>query len=317
MSGAVDPGTAGPSARHRHRAARPPGRWGIWSRRIAGAAALLVSMTLLLGFGYGWYNYRKLTTSLHRVRIEASTPQHAVRDGQAQNILITGNDDRSDMTPTEAAQLRTGTDGGSLATDTMMIVHVPADGTKATLISLPRDAYVDIPGYRKNKLNSAYADGYTASGGTLDQKRAAGANLLVQTVQDLTGLSIDHFVQVNLLGFYRISNAIGGVPVTLCNAVDDSAAANRRAGLDGGSGFVMPAGTHSLQGVTALEFVRQRHFLPNGDLDRAARQRYFLTAAFREIASAGLLLNPGRPGRDPRSAGSAAGARTPGPSHPA
>ena len=77
-------------------------------------------------------------------------------DGTAQNILVLGNDDRSDMTDAEVKALHTGRDGGSLNTDTMMIVHVPANGSKATLISFPRDAYVDIPGFRKNKLNAAY-----------------------------------------------------------------------------------------------------------------------------------------------------------------
>ena len=126
------------------------------------------------------------------------------------------------MTAAEAKALHTGRTTGSLSTDTMMIVHIPADGSKATLISLPRDSYVDIPGYGKNKLNSAYAQAYNDASGDDDAKRAAGANVLIKTVTNLTGLTIDHYVQVGLLGFYRISNAIGGVTVNLCNAVDDS-----------------------------------------------------------------------------------------------
>ena len=124
---------------------------------------------------------------------------------------------------------------------------------------------------------------------TLDQKRAAGANLLVSTVTDLTGLTINHYVQVDLLGFFRISNAIGGVSVNLCHAVNDTHAANQAAGLTGGSGLKLSAGRHVLQGVQALEFVRQRHFLPRGDLDRVRRQQYFLTAAFRKLASVGII----------------------------
>ena len=269
--------------RHRH-AARPPGAWVNWARWGGRVLATALSLTLLLGFGYGWYNYRNLNNGLRRLQITVSQPAHHHDiDGTDQNILIVGNDDRSDMTKAEADALHTGKDGGSLATDTMMIVHVPANGAKVTLISLPRDSYVAIPGYGMNKLNSAYADGYTNSSGTGDQKRAAAASLLVQTVQNLTGLTIDHFVQVNLLGFYRISNAIGGVTVNLCHAVDDH-----------WSGLRLSAGVHSIQGLTALEFVRQRHGLPNGDIDRVARQRYFLTAAFRKIETAGTLLNPSR-----------------------
>jgi LCP family protein required for cell wall assembly len=202
-------------------------------------------------------------------------------DGKDQNLLVIGNDDRSTMTDKEIRQLKTGWDGGSLATDTMIIVHVPADGSKATLISLPRDSYVKIPGYGVDKLNSAYASAYAATKGSTDAKRAAGANLLIRTITNLTGLTIDHFLQVDLIGFYRISNALGGVSVNLCHAVDDPQYSH----------LVMSAGKHTIEGVQALEFVRQRHGLPHGDIDRTARQRYFLTAAFRKIATAGTLLN--------------------------
>ena len=90
---------------------------------------------------------------------------------KGQNLLIIGNDDRSGMTTAEVRELKVGRDGGSLNTDTMMIVHVPADGSRATLISLPRDSYVNIPGYGMNKINAAYAFGYNDTKGDLDQKR--------------------------------------------------------------------------------------------------------------------------------------------------
>ena len=165
----------------------------------------------------------------------------------------------------------------------MMIVHVPADGAKATLISLPRDSYVDIPGYGKYKLNSAYPDGYNNTAGGARRKRAGGAKVLVNTIQNLTGLTIDHFVQVDLLGFYRISNAIGGVTVNMCAAVKEP-----------DSGINLHEGVNIIKGTQALAFVRQRYGFPNGlgDLDRVERQRYFLTAAFRKLTSAGVLLNP-------------------------
>jgi LCP family protein required for cell wall assembly len=149
---------------------------------------------------------------------------------------------------------------------------------------LPRDSYVKIPGYGTDKLNSAYASAYAAAKGNTDAKRAAGVTLLIRTITNLTGLTIDHFVQVDLIGFYRISNALGGVRVNLCHAVNDP----------NYSHLVMSAGKHTIKGVQALEFVRQRHGLTNGDIDRTARQRYFLTAAFRKLASAGTLLNSRR-----------------------
>jgi LCP family protein required for cell wall assembly len=250
--------------------------------------ATLLSLTILLASGYAWANYRKLDNGLRRLSI-ATGPQPSSAtggadtdiDGKDQNLLVIGNDDRSTMTDKEIHQLKTGRDGGSLATDTMIIVHVPADGSKATLISLPRDSYVKIPGYGTDKLNSAYASAYAAAKGSTDVKRAAGANLLIRTITNLTGLTIDHFLQVDLIGFYRISNALGGVTVNLCHAVDDPDYSH----------LVMSAGRHTIQGVQALEFVRQRHGLTNGDIDRTARQRYFLTAAFRKVASAGTLLN--------------------------
>jgi anionic cell wall polymer biosynthesis LytR-Cps2A-Psr (LCP) family protein len=92
------------------------------------------------------------------------------------------------------------------------------------------------------------------------------------------------------MGFYDISNAIGGVPINLCQSVDDTVAYNLSIGSDGGSGFKMSAGKHTIKGVEALEFVRQRHNLPLGDIDRVRRQQYFLTAAFRKVASVGILF---------------------------
>ncbi len=258
---------------------RDSGKRVRWARIVSG----LLSATIIAGFGYGWKNYRDLNNGLQRLAIHTGTQNGSDIDGRDQNLLIVGNDDRTDMTRAEARALHTGRGQGSISTDTMMIVHVPADGSKATLISLPRDSYVAIPGHGMNKLNSAYAAAYTHTTGNLNARRAAGADLLIKTISHLTGLTIDHFVQVGLLGFYRISNAIGGVTVDLCRAVNDSY-----------SGLRLSAGKHIIQGVTALAFVRQRHGLTNGDIDRTQRQRYFLTAAFRKIASAGTLLNPGR-----------------------
>jgi LCP family protein required for cell wall assembly len=259
------------------------------------AVAALVSLSLIVAFAFGWSYYRSLNSGINRVGI--STPANAKGhdiDGKDENLLIVGNDDRTNLTNAQVTELHVGRDGGSLATDTMMIVHIPANGSKATLLSLPRDSYVSIPGYGMDRLNAAYADAYTHTSGTQDQKIAAGANLLIQTIYNLTGLTINHFVQVTLLGFVTISDAVGGVTVDLCHAVDDTVARNKAEGSNGGSGLVLSAGKHSIKGVQALEFVRQRHNLPNGDLDRVARQRYFLTAAFRKVASLGVLTHLGQ-----------------------
>jgi len=252
----------------------------------------LVSVALVLAFAYGWNYYRQLN-HLQRVNISiggnGSSNGHHDIDGKDENLLLVGNDDRSQLTDAQVKELHVGRDGGSLATDSMMIVHIPANGSKAALISLPRDSYVNIPGYGMDRLNAAYADGYTHASGTHLQKISAGARLLIKTIYNLTGLTINHFVQVTLLGFVELSDAVGGVTINLCHAVNDTVAYNRSIGQDGGSGLVLSAGTHTIKGVQALEFVRQRHNLPNGDLDRTARQRYFLTAAFRKVASIGII----------------------------
>lgn len=289
----VDPNAPLPphlDPRGRHRGGRSP-RLHKYSI-VGGVLAALLSASLLVAAGYYWLTYRAIDNGVHRLKVGVNAPPSGKNDvdGSDQNILLVGIDDRTKMTQKQIKQLKVGNDGGSMATDTMMILHVPANGKKATFISLPRDSYVSIPGHGMNKLNAAFVTGYNAASGTPDQKRTAGADLLIQTIQDLTGLTINHYVQISFIGFYDISNAIGGVHINLCHAVNDTVAYNRSIGSDGGSGFHMSAGKHTIRGVTALEFVRQRHNLPNGDLDRVRRQQYFLTAAFRQVASVGIFF---------------------------
>jgi LCP family protein required for cell wall assembly len=262
--------------------------------RVTLAVCTFLSAALFVLAGYAWATYRGIDNGVPRgnlaVGASPSGAKEANFDGQDQNILLVGIDDRSQMTDAEVKKLHVGRGDGSMATDTMMIVHVPADGSKATLISIPRDSYVNIPGHGMNKINAAYAYGYNSVSGTYNEKRTAGASLLIHTISNLTGLSIDHYVQVNFMGFYDLAKALGGVTVNLCHAVNDTVAYNRSIGSDGGSGFHMSKGKHELNAIEALEFVRQRHNLPNGDLDRTRRQQYFLTAAFRKVASVSLLF---------------------------
>jgi LCP family protein required for cell wall assembly len=265
----------------RGRARRATSGTGPGGRRTSGLGRALLSLCtiasilLLLLYTIVWWKYRAFNEHLNKLSIAG------LQHGKDLNLLVVGNDDRSDATDAELAALGTTRDGGSLNTDTMMIIHVPASGAKATLISLPRDSWVKVPGYGMGKLNSAYPDAYNAASGSLNDKRTAGAKLLVQTVHNLTGLTIDHFVSVDLLGFYRISNAIGGIRVNMCNAVQDSY-----------SGINLHQGVNVIEGTQALAFVRQRHGLALSDLDRVKRQQYFLTASFRKITTAGVLLNP-------------------------
>jgi len=242
--------------------------------------AALMSLTVLLGSGYAWATYRNFAANVTHVDAIAPASTSHPRtdpDGTDQNILLVGDDHRpANASPALLAQLSTQQDGGGVNTDTMMVLHVPADGSKATLISFPRDSWVTIPGVGQNKLNSAFQFGAANGGGD-----TGGARLLIKVIENMTGLSIDHFVRVSMVGFYQIAQVLGPIQVCL-----------KQPALDSYSGTNLPAGVSSLNAKQALSFDRQRHNLPGRDLDREVRQQYFLSAEFHNIASAGTLLNP-------------------------
>lgn len=245
-------------------------------RRAVAIGITVVVLLLLATGGYIAYNYWVLTSHITHVNALPSNRPKTDVDGAAQNILLVGDDHRpANASAAELAQLGTTQDGGGTNTDTMMILHIPAGGASATLISLPRDSWVDIPGNGMGKLNSAFSDG-SQNGGD-----AGGAQLLIETVQNLTGLTIDHYVRISMLGFYDVANALGPIQVCLNAAVNDPY-----------SGAVFPAGVSTLDARQALAFVRQRHGLPGGDLDREIRQQYFLSVEAHKLLSAGTLLNP-------------------------
>ncbi len=270
------------------RAARARYRRGTVARLLVAAMAFAI----LVVSGYAWAQFRTFTESVpHGAEVPAASGTDL--DGVAQNILLIGNDSRAGATPAELTALHTGHDTTTVNTDTMMVLHVPVDGGKPSIISFPRDSWVTIPGYGKGKLNSAYSDAYNAARNRHASEKAAesaGVLLTLRTITQLTGLHIDHYVQINLLGFYRISEAIGGVQVCLLHA--QNARTETGGNGPGLSGINLPAGVSTIEGAQALAFVRQRHGLPHGDLDRIRRQQEFLSAAFRKVVSAGVLLNP-------------------------
>jgi LCP family protein required for cell wall assembly len=263
-------------------------RWGTLVR--LGVAAL--AFVLLLASGYAWAQFKTFTDGVpHGDAVPALVGTDL--DGGAQNVLLIGNDSRAGATRAELLALHTGTDTTTVNTDTMMILHVPADGSDPSIISFPRDSWVDIPDYGKGKLNSAYSDAFNhamAHGAIEREAESAGILLTLRTLTQLTGLHIDHYVQINLLGFYRISEAIGGVQVCLLHAQNKNTETDGT--RHGFSGINLPKGVSTIAGAQALAFVRQRHGLPHGDLDRIRRQQYFLDAAFSKIARSGMLLNP-------------------------
>jgi LCP family protein required for cell wall assembly len=262
---------------------------------LVGARAIcgLLAVVVLLASGWAWSSYHTFASKIVRIDAipasETAGPSAARKkdiDGKDENILIVGNDSREGATAAELADLGTTADPGASNTDTMMILHVPANGGRASVISFPRDSYVAIPGHGMGKLNSAYTFGTIDGHGD----PAAGARLLNRTLSALTGLTIDHYVSVGLLGFYRISKAIHGVPVCLLHAQNATTDADENG--SGYSGINLKAGWQTIEGKQALAFVRQRHGVPGGDIGRIKRQQYFLSQAFKKIASAGTFLNP-------------------------
>ena len=253
----------GGSARDRQQRSRA----GVIVRRVL----IVVIVLVVVAGGYVAFNYSSFVNGITHVNVISGTSSD-----KNQNILLVGDDHRpAGASAQELAELGTTADGGTLDTDTLMILHVPADGSNPTLISIPRDSWVNVPGFGMHKINAAFELG-SASGGD-----AGGAKLLIQVVQNLTGLTIDHYVRISLLGFYNVVQALGPVRVCLKEAVDDPYSA-----ID------LPAGYSTLDAQQALAFVRQRHGLPDGDLDREIRQQYFLSIEAHQILTAGTLLNP-------------------------
>ncbi|NEK86979.1 LCP family protein [Blastococcus saxobsidens] len=259
--------------------ARRSRRGVVAGRVVAG----VLSAALLAGSGWGWYLGQVADATVNRT--DAIPAEGNEGAGEAMNLLLVGSDSRSSLTEEQLAELQAGTDSGT-NTDTMILVHVPADGSRASFVSFPRDSYVEIPGHGKDKLNAAYAYGYAGvdDGASDNQKQAAGAQLLVQTISRLSGLEIDHYAEVDLLGFFNLTSVVGGVEVNLCEPVDDSR----------WSGAVFPAGQQVISGADALKFVRQRHGLPRGDLDRIVRQQVFIAGVLRQMLSNDVLLDLGK-----------------------
>jgi LCP family protein required for cell wall assembly len=256
-----------------------------------------VSVLVLGVTGTAWVQARELQDGL----TTADVLDPGAAPTSDQNILLVGLDTRTDAhgdplprSLLDALHAGSSTDGGD-DTDTMIVLHVPADGSAVTAISIPRDSYVALAdGYGTHKINSAYARAAQSartdlgakgvSGAPLEvQAAAAGARTAIRTVEHLTGLTITHYAAINLAGFSALSQAVGGVPVCLNAPVHDTY-----------SGADFAAGQQTVQGAKALEFVRQRHGLPNGDLDRIRRQQAFLAGLASTMLSADVLTDPAK-----------------------
>ncbi len=277
--------------------------------------AALLSIAVLAGFAFAWGFANKATGAVATGNETSKAGQAGVLFRGGENILLIGSDARTDqqgnpLSAAELAAVSTQDDGGSVNTDTIMVVHIPQGGGKATAVSIPRDTWIPesvtdlVKGpyndgtsgpYKPNKINSFYGAAkfytqeYEVSKGVKDAAQRerdsnnAGRTELQAIIQAFTGLHIDHYAEVNLIGFYTLSNAIGGVPVCLNAAVDDPF-----------SGAKFKAGPQEISGSAAMSFVRQRHGLPGGDLDRVRRQQAFLAGATNKMLSAGILTSPSK-----------------------
>jgi len=252
------------------------------ARLVAG----LLSLILLGASGWGWYLTRVAEQNLSRQDVIPTDGNDNVGggDADAMNILIVGNDNRTNLTPEQLTELGVSLEPG-MNTDTMILLHVPADGSLASFVSFPRDTYVDVPGYGTHKLNSAFALGYSEdppADSTDDERTAFGARKLIQTISSISGLTIDHYVSIDLFGFVLLTDIVGGVPVNLCQAQQEPK-----------SGINLPAGAQEISGPQALAFVRQRDGLPRGDLDRIVRQQVFIGGMVSTLLSQEVFFDLG------------------------
>ena len=248
-------------------------RWGRTAALVLLIGALLAGAGIL--GGAAWFD-----TTLHR---EPALTDYADRPagGRGTNWLLVGSDSRQGLTAEQQQDLSTGDDTGAGRTDTILLVHVPSFGSSSptTMVSIPRDSYVPIPAHGKDKINSAFAMG--------------GATLLTQTVEQATGLRLDHYVEIGFSGFAPLVDALGGVTVCPTAPVNDPLA-----GID------LPAGCQQLEGRAALGYVRSRD-TPRADLDRMVNQRQFMSALLHRASSPAVWLNPFRWYSVPRAAADA------------
>jgi LCP family protein required for cell wall assembly len=293
--------TRGERGSGRHRIRKPSRDRGL-ALRIGRVFVATAAVGSIVVSGIGFAVYREATTGLTTSNaLDGIANNDPSGNGEDTDILLIGLDSRKDMDgndlPAEFVTdaLHAGdSDVGGYNTNTLLLVHLPADGGRATALSIPRDDYVDVPGYGKRKIKEAYglakadADTQLLDEGVTDpaererRARDAGRRSTLTAVRDLLDVPIDHFAEVNLLGFYDVAAAVGPIQVCLNNPVHDNY-----------SGADFAAGTQELSASQALSFVRQRHGLDNGDLDRTKRQQAFVAGVMAKLSSSGVMANIG------------------------
>ncbi|MFF4547614.1 LCP family protein [Streptomyces sp. NPDC001435] len=244
--------------------------------RWAMRAVTTLSVVVLASAGIGHAVVTSLDADIARVdpfRDMKNRPQA----GHGMNVLLVGTDGRDRVTEQERRKYRLG-GAPCHCTDTIMIVHISEDRERASVVSLPRDSYAELPehvdettgarhGPHPIRINAAYAEG--------------GPQLTVRTVESMTRVKIDHYLEVDFTTFMKTVDVLGGVRICTTKPLKDS-----YTGLD------LAAGTHTLMGGQALQYVRSRHIDGASDLGRMKRQQRFLAALIERATSSGVLLNP-------------------------
>jgi LCP family protein required for cell wall assembly len=248
------------------------------TRAIRIITSLSVGVVVLASVS--WLGLGHISGKIARISVFSGLEDRPEKTSKALNYLIVGSDTREGLSKEELKELRVGSTATAAGgrSDTMLLVHISKDRDKAFLVSFPRDSLVTIPAHtssngesqipaRQNKLNAAFSFG--------------GAPLLIETIEAETNLKIDHYIEVSFAGFAGIVNALGGVDV--CTKVDID---------DPKSHLVLSAGTHTLNGIEALKYVRTRDFDGRGDIGRMQRQQEFMSSVLNKATSTGVLLNP-------------------------
>ncbi|HEY8478492.1 MAG TPA: LCP family protein [Spirillospora sp.] len=235
-----------------------------WPRVLIAIGVFVALVVAGLG-GLVWQRQSSYNGNIDRIKgVMPGTDRPGPNVKGTENWLLVGSDSREQNTTGQGGQVWK---PGRQRTDTIMLLHLPADRKKAYIVSFPRDSWVEVPGYGHQKINAAFSYG--------------GPKLLIQTVENLTGIRIDHFGAIDFEGFKAMTDALGGVTVNIRHSVYDPARKKYWA-----------AGRQKLNGEEALLFVRQRYNLPNGDFDRIKRQQAFLGALAKQAADRGTLTNP-------------------------
>lgn len=257
------PGGGGP----RRPAPRPTGGPTGGARRRRPFRTFLACVLVLVLVWGGAMVWAVNSAWSHVAKVDATPAGERPSGGEGRNVLLVGSDSREGLSAEERNRLGTGQDSGGARTDSILVLHTGGD--RSTLLSIPRDSYVEIPGHGMNKINAAFSIG--------------GPKLLGETIEHNTGLELDGYMEIGFGGFAQVVDAVGGVNICVKNDMDDPKAH-----------INLKKGCQDMDGPTALGYVRARYSDPEGDLGRAKRQRQFLGALMGKVVTPGNMVQPWR-----------------------